>query len=89
MDYWYLTRVDQKKGSNPMIVVVDTSKNCVAIVAVGRTGNEAWVTKHVSEEIANWGYATRPVTLFSDDEPAMKTFNQAVGARREGATMFQ
>ena len=89
MDYWYLTRAEHNKGSNPMLVVVDTGKKNVATVAVGHTGNQAWVAKHVADEITNWGYATRPVTLFSDNEPAIKTFKQEVGARREGETMFQ
>ena len=50
MDHWYLTRAERKKGNNPMIVVVDAGNTNVATVAVGHTGNQAWVTKHVADD---------------------------------------
>ncbi len=67
-----------------MIVMVDSGKKVMWTGAVGKKGNESWVTKKAAEVLEQWGYRTRPVILFSDNEPAMLTMKRGVGGQTGG-----
>ena len=88
MDYFYLTKESEKRGQNPNLVIVDAKRKNMQVTATGKTGDVAWVAKKIAEDVANWGYGSTPVILFSDNEPAIIGLKKAVAARRDKETQL-
>ena len=88
LDYFYITKENEKRGQNPMLVVVDSRKKNVMGIATGSTGEVPWVAKKIADEIEAWGYGSTSIVLFSDNEPAILSLKRAVMARRDKETIL-
>ncbi len=88
LDYFYMTKENEKSGQNPMLVVVDSRKKNVMGIATGSTGEVPWVAKKIADEVEAWGYGSTSIVLLSDNEPAILSLKRAVMARRDKETIL-
>ena len=69
-----------------IIVVYDHAKLGFWTLAVERKGAEESVVKWIVDKMEECGYAGVPLTLKSDQEPAMMSLKRAVALRRQAET---
>ncbi len=58
-DYFYLNGEDEKKGENPMIVMVAEGLEAMTTLPAGRKGVEGneWLVKLLNDDLEHWGVA--------------------------------
>ena len=89
MDYFYMSKKDEKAKAFPMIVAVDESTGDKYARATGRKGVEGcdWLIKDFSEELQTWGHAGGSggkIILKCDGENALKAFRNALAKYHGG-----
>ena len=59
MDYFFMSKKDEKANEHPMLVAVDESTGEKFARTTGKKGVEGcdWLIKEVSEELRVWGHA--------------------------------
>ena len=92
MDYFFMSRMDEKAHKNPLIVMVDEATGEKYARAVGQKGlgasNEMdWLIKDMSDELKAWGHPggeAGHIILKSDGEPSIVAVRDALAKYHGG-----
>ena len=86
LDDCLMTSDDVEEDMRAILVCYDHGKKGLWAIPVERKGPQEVVVKWFVEKLDESGYAGVPVTLKSDQEPAMLSLKQAIAIRRRAET---
>ena len=86
LDYCFMTADDAEEDMKAILICYDHSKKGLWALPVEQKGAQEDVVKWVHDKLEESGYAGVPVTLKSDQEPAMMKLKQAIALRRKAET---
>ena len=86
LDYCFMTPDDVEEDMRAILVCYDNWKKGLWAIPVERKGPQEEVVKWLVEKLEESGYAGVPVTLKSDQEPAMLSLKQAIAIKRKAET---
>ena len=95
MDYFYMSRKDEKAKENPLLVAINEDSGEKYARAIGNKGLEDtvksdWLIRDMAEELQTWGHAGGAggkIILKCDNEKALVAFRNALG-RFHGGTVI-
>ena len=84
MDYCFMAD-DEEEGDLPGVLVIwDDNHECLWALPVDKKGPVDWVVKWIVNKLDSVGYKGSPLTLKSDQEPAITALKMAIAATRVG-----
>ena len=86
LDYCFMTADDEEEDMRAIIVAYDHSKMGLWTLPVEQKGADENVIKWLVDKMDECGYAGTPVTLKSDQEPAMMKLKRAIAICRQAET---
>ena len=87
LDYCFMNGEDEDEPDAPKILIMyDDHRECLWAIPVEQKGAVEWVVKFIVEKLDNIGYRGVPITIKSDQEPAILALKNAIAARRSGTT---
>ena len=84
--YCFMTADEAEEDMRAIIVLYDHSKKGLWALPVEAKGPQEDVVKWITDKMEESGYAGVPVTLKSDQEPAMVSLKRAIAVRRKAET---
>ena len=87
MDYFFMSKQDEKASKNPLIVLVDEGTGekyarATGQKGLGQDGEMDWLVKDISHELRSWGHmggSGGELILKCDGESSIQTVRDAVG----------
>ena len=97
MDYFFMSKADERASENPMLVVVDEATGekyarAVGSKGLGRDKEMDWLIKDISEELRSWGHPGGEgghIILKSDGESAIAAVRNAVAKYHGGKVVLE
>ena len=86
LDYCFMTPDDVEEDMRAILVCYDHGKKGLWAIPVEKKGAQEEVVKWLVEKLEESGYAGVPVTLKSDQEPAMLSLKHAIAVMRKAET---
>ena len=85
-DYCFMVDEEKSEDTPAVLVMWDDNHECLWALPVESKGPIEYVVKWVNDKLDAIGYRGTPLTLKSDQEPAIKALKAAVAARRVAPT---
>ena len=97
LDYFFMTREDADKGTNPMIVMVDEQSGekysrATGIKGLGVWTEMEWLIRDLSRELKAWGHhggQAGHLIVKSDAEPAIRAVVEALAKYHGGRVIVE
>ena len=86
LDYCFMTPDEEEEDMRAILIGYDHQKSGFWALPVESKGAQEQVVKWIAEKLEEAGYAGVPVTIKSDQEPAMIALKQAVAIKRKAET---
>ena len=87
IDYCFMTgEADAEEDLPEILIVWDDNHECLWALPVEGKGVIEWVVKYVVEKLDEIGYRGVPLSIKSDQEPAIMALKTAIAAKRVGIT---
>lgn len=86
MDYCFMNSEEKDEDTPGVLVIWDDNYECLWALPVDHKGPVDWVVKWIVDKLDAIGYRGSPLTLKSDQEPAITALKTAVAAKRVGVT---
>ena len=87
IDYCFMSgEADAEEDLPGILIVWDDNHECLWALPVESKGAVEWVVKYVVEKLDEIGYRGVPISIKSDQEPAILALKTAIAAKRVGVT---
>ena len=86
MDYCFMNEEEKEDDIPSVLIIWDDNHECLWALPVEHKGPVEWVVKWIVDKMDAIGYRGTPITLKTDQEPAITALKAAVAAKRIGVT---